>query len=118
MSRGEGKKERALLGMILHQGKPMTFGDMRRFAWQGRGGVANATPALPKSMERSMRRALHRLSKKGLLIALGNGEPTDPLRYFIAPVIIGMMGETRRGTMLRKALEAEVAKISGKGDEL
>jgi len=33
MSRGEGKKERALLGMILHQGKPMTFGDMRRFAW-------------------------------------------------------------------------------------
>jgi hypothetical protein len=94
MLRGLGKVQMALLGIIRRHGRPMTFAEMR-------GG------ALSASLERSARRALHRLVCDGLLIAMGDGGPGEPLRYFLHPLGIGMMGDTPEAHELRKALEAD-----------
>jgi hypothetical protein len=54
-----------------------------------------------------MRRALHRLADTNLLIAMGDGGPGDPLRYFIHPLMIGMMDDTPERHALQEAIEAD-----------
>jgi hypothetical protein len=102
MSRGLGEKQNALLVTIRCYGKPMTFADMRAHIIQ----AIDAAPGekLRVSFERSLRRALHRLTDDFILTAMGNGGPGDPLRYFITGDILG---NTPQAHALREAVEAD-----------
>jgi hypothetical protein len=105
MSHGFGKLQRTLLTIIRRHGKPMTFADMRADIVKAVGGDPRAR--LRSSVERSMRRTLHGLASRDALIAMGDGGPGEPLRYFIHPLMIGMMGDTPEAHALREALEAD-----------
>jgi hypothetical protein len=84
MSRGLGVLERILFQTIQRHGKPMTFGEIRAEAIGDELDVR-----LSASFERSIRRALHGMTKKGLL-AIGGGGRADPFRYFMDPILIAM----------------------------
>jgi|SRR5689334_21436647 hypothetical protein len=84
MSRGFGRLERGVIALIEQTGKLMTFVAIR---------AAMETKLHPTFDERSLRRALHRLTNKCMLIAMGNGGPGDPLRYFVHPLRIRMMSD-------------------------
>jgi hypothetical protein len=105
MSRGLGRLQNGLLAAIRGHGKPMTFADIRAHIIQSIG--AQPDEKLRVSFERSLRRALHRLTSDHMLIAMGEGGPGEPLRYFIHPLFIGMMGDTPQALALREALEAD-----------
>jgi len=74
MSRGLGKMQRMLLGLIREFGEPMTFDQMRLAM-----GLTDKLEAWP-SLKRSMHRAL-RSMVGGELIVLGDGGRADPYRY-------------------------------------
>jgi hypothetical protein len=101
MSRGLGKLQRVLFATIQRHGKPMTFDDIRAEA------IGDDGDRLSASFERSLRRALHRMAENGGLIVIGDGGRADPYRYFIHPLIIGMMSDTPEADALRQALEAD-----------
>jgi hypothetical protein len=106
MSRGLGKLQRALWETIRQHGKPMTFDDLRATILQGIGAEDGAK--LRPSFERSLRRALNRMAENGGgLIAIGDGGRAEPYRYFIHPLIIGMMGKTPEADALQQALEVD-----------
>jgi hypothetical protein len=105
-SRGPGKLQRALWETILQHGKPMTFDDIRAVILQEL--EVEAGTRLRLSFERSLRRALHRIAEPGgELIVIGEGGRADPYRYFIHPLIIGMMGQDAKADALQQALEAD-----------
>ena len=85
MSRGFGKIERAVLTIILRHGKPMTFGDMCG---------TETGKKFPASLERSFRRAVHQLTKRNVLIAMGDDGPGEPFSYFFHPLFLTEMGKT------------------------
>jgi hypothetical protein len=95
MSRGLGKLQRALWEAILMHGKPMTFEDIRVVVRQVNGW--DEGEKLPQPFERSLRRALHRMVKNDGLIAIGDGGPDEPFRYFIHPLWICMTSVARQG---------------------
>jgi hypothetical protein len=101
MSRGLGKLQRALFWTIRWHGKPMTFDDIRAAAI-GDGGFLLAV-----SIERSLRRALHRMVSDGFLIAIGGGGRGDPFRYFFHPMGIALMCGKPEAKALWKALQAD-----------
>lgn len=104
MSRGLGLMQRVLWFTIRQHGKPMTFDEIRAALLVG----AEPGVGLRSSSERSLRRALHRMAENGGgLIAIGDGGRADPYRYFIHPLIIGMMGRTPEADALQQALEAD-----------
>jgi hypothetical protein len=105
MSRGFGSWQRYLWSMIRRHGKPMTFDDIRAAIDRASGAPKGAR--LRPSVERSMRRALHRMVSNGGMIAIGDGGRAEPFRYFIHPILIGMMGDTPEASALRAALEAD-----------
>jgi hypothetical protein len=105
MSRGLGKMQSSLLTTIRIHGRPMTFEAIRATVRQGADLPADAK--LRPSFERSLRRATHSLTQSFHLIAIGDGGPGDPHRYFIHPLMIGMMGDTPTAHTLQKALEAD-----------
>jgi hypothetical protein len=105
MSRGLGKIEKFLFATILRHGKPMTFGDIRAEIRQRLGVQANAK--FRASFERSARRALHRLTGNLFLIAMGDGGPGEPFRYFLHPLGIRMMADTPEARALWEAFEAD-----------
>ena len=95
MSRGLGRLQRALWGTIRQHGKPMTFEDIRAvvrqdFEKDGKQYSSFEWSLLYSSLERSLRRALHRMVSDGGLIALGGGGRADPFRYFVHPMVIAM----------------------------
>jgi len=94
MSRGQGKLQRSIWGTILQHGKPMTFAEMR-------GG-----PHIGDSFERSARRALQKMVKDDVLIAIGTGGRGQPFRYFPHPFLIGMMDDKAKARELLQALDA------------
>jgi hypothetical protein len=102
MSRGLGKLQIALMASIRRHRKPMTFADIRAQIITDLDLKPNTK--LRASFERSLRRALHKLSKKDMLLAIGDGGPSDPFRYFIHPLMIGMMGNTPEAHTLQEAL--------------
>jgi hypothetical protein len=102
MSRGPGKLRRALFLTIRRHGKPMTFEEMRGEAIGDEPDVR-----LTASVERSGRRALHRMVSDGLLIAIGGGGRADPYRYFFDPGKIEMMCDKPEARALWRALEAD-----------
>ena len=103
MSRGLGSLQLALINTIRLHGEPMTFADIRAEALSDDPGST-----LPASLERSMRRALHRLASEGTLIEIGDGGPGDPYRYFIHPLLIALMcDEQEELDAIYKKLEAD-----------
>jgi hypothetical protein len=76
LSRGLGKMQNALLATVRQHGKPMTFADIRATINEGIGR-ADRDAKLRASFERSLRRALHRLTSDPFLIAMGDGGPGD-----------------------------------------
>jgi hypothetical protein len=100
MSRGFGRLERGVMALIERAGKPMTFAAIR---------ADMETKLRPTFDERSLRRAVHRLTEKCVLIAMGNGGPGDPLRYFVHPLRIGMMRDqdAARAEAMQSALKAD-----------
>jgi hypothetical protein len=62
MSRGFGRLERGVMALIERTSKPMTFVAIR---------AAVETKLRPTFDERSRRRAVHRLTEKCMLIAMG-----------------------------------------------
>jgi hypothetical protein len=89
MSRGLGRLQRWLVPMIRRHGKPMTFDDMRAII--RRELEVEEGTKLYSSLERSLRRALHRMVSNGGVIAFGGGGRADPFRYFMHPMVITMM---------------------------
>jgi hypothetical protein len=87
----------------------MTFEDIRAVIRQARHLGQGA--GLERLFEWSLRRALHGLTGSGALIALCDGGPGDPRRYFIHPFVIGMIGDTAEARELTEVLAAEVAAI-------
>lgn len=47
------------------------------------------------------------MASNGGLLAIGDGGRAEPFRYFIHPLVIGMMGNTPDADALQKALEAD-----------
>jgi hypothetical protein len=92
MSRGFGKVQTVLVGIIRHHKRPMTWAEMR-------GGLLSA------SLERSARRALHGLVENQMLITLSNGGPSDPYRYFLHPFFIGFLPDEQEARILLAALD-------------
>ena len=82
MSRGMGKVEQAMVGVIRNAGRPMSYGDIAAALMQAVGINDFTERQLPPSRERSFRRALHNLVKQGRLIEL-NGNRS--VRYFFHP---------------------------------
>src|SRR6516225_4710901 len=75
MSRGLGKVQRMLLGLIREFGEPMTFDQMLLAI----GLQTKQRTKLEPSLKRSLRRALHSmLVNSSELIALGNGGRAEP----------------------------------------
>jgi len=103
MSRGPGKLQRALWELILEHGKPITFAEIRVGLLQEMGDDYRLRP----SVVRSLRRALHRMAEDGELMAIDDGGRAEPYRYFIHPLIIGMMGKTPKTDALYQALKAD-----------
>lgn len=103
MSRGLGKWERTLLMLIRAYGKPVTFDVIRS------GAIESFGEKFTPSVERAMRRALHGLVGKTMVIELGDGGRAEPFRYFIHPMVIGSMQAHKQpeAEALKKALEAD-----------
>jgi hypothetical protein len=83
------------MGIIQYHGRPLTFAEIR--------GDSAPSP----SLERSVRRALHKLVQNGALIAMGDGGRADPFRYFLNPMLIGMTEDKSQRDALVTALEAD-----------
>ena len=118
MSRGFGRLQRELFATIRRHAKPMAFDEMRAALLQNAGEEPDA--GLNPSFERSVRRALRRLIRDGVLVALGGGGRADPFRYFmsmtsIATVIASTSEEEANALM--DALMAGGDRPHGSGDE-
>ena len=82
MSRGMGRIEQGLFNVIRNEGRPMSYADIAGVLMQAAGINDFKERRLPTSRERSFRRALHNLVKRGTLIEL-NGNKS--VRYFFHP---------------------------------
>ena len=100
MSRGLGKLQRMLLGLIREFGEPMTFDQVRLAI----GLQTKQRTKLEPSLTRSLRRALHSMVVNSAeLIALGNGGRAEPYRYFFHPVTLYLM----KDQALQEAFDAD-----------
>ncbi len=107
MARGMGRIQRTVLAIIRHYRKPMTFAQIHSVILQSLGAARDTQSVetvpdtqLPKSLQRSIRRALHQLTGSRALIAISGGGMAEPYRYFIHPVLIGMIGNKREARAL------------------
>jgi hypothetical protein len=91
MSRGPGKFQRAAIAVIRRRGKPTTFAEMM---WEDED-KDDHDDRPPPSFVRSVRRAIHKLVEGGVLVAIGDGGPADPFRYFFSPMLVGMIAEDK-----------------------
>jgi len=114
MSRGLGKTQRLLLGLILDHGRPMTF-DQLRAAVKAAYTDGVSDPERRSTLEwwvqrpvfeRSLRRALHSMLE-WWVIALGDGGRADPYRYYIHPVQIYIERDPALKQALQAALDAD-----------
>ena len=92
MSRGPGWLQHALFNLIRGSDKPVTFAEMRAHILQDLG-VNDPDTKLKSSFERSVRRALQRLTEDGTLMALGEGGPSDARRYCLDPMMVAITGD-------------------------
>jgi len=111
MSRGPGRIQRYLIGMIRWYGKPMTFADIRAQVKQDLDIEPDGK--LRVSFERSLRRALHRFVCDEILISVGNGGPADPLQYLPHPLLIAFGGNKAEIQAASAVLTDAIAKATG-----
>lgn len=108
MARGMGKIQRTVLAIIRHYRKPMAFAQIHSVILQSLDAARDTqsvetvpdTQLMPKALQRSIRRALHQLTGSRALIAIGEGGMAEPYRYFIHPMLIGMIGNKREARAL------------------
>ena len=85
--------------MIRQHGKPMTFNDIRadirkQVDKDGTRYSSLEWSLLYSPLERSLRRALQRMVRDDVVIAIGDGGRADPHRYFVHPKIMREMCST------------------------
>jgi hypothetical protein len=101
--------QRYLFQTIKTYGKPVTFADLRTIILKAENAPSSQR-WLPQSVERSLRRALHRMVSDGVLIAIGGGGRGDPYRYFIDPILVAMIsaasGDPAEWCAYQQAIEA------------
>ena len=106
MSRGPGILQRVLFRTIHNARKPMTFNEIRASILQELG--ANDPDAkLRPAFERSLRRSLKALADDGALMALGEGGPGDPKRYWLDPLMVAITGDEKAYLEATAILEAD-----------
>jgi hypothetical protein len=110
MSRGPGYVQRYLTGLVLGSDKPMTFADILACAFAEGSYEADMIKELGKgkvAIVRSFRRALKKLVDDNTLIAIGEGGPGDPKRYWRNPMLLALFGSEGQYEEAMAALEAE-----------
>jgi hypothetical protein len=93
MSRGPGYIQRNIFELLMHIKKPMTFAEISARAYPPGSfehDMAKTLGSAKVSGIRSLRRALHKMVKDGVLTAFGKGGPADPHRYYIDAMFLGM----------------------------
>jgi hypothetical protein len=83
MSRGLGRIEQGMIGVIKNAGLPMSYADIADALIRASGINATEGQRLNASRERSFRRALRNLVKRGVLIELEGDKRSQ--RYFFHP---------------------------------
>ncbi len=89
MSRGPGYLQRYLFGLIRQ--RPLTFAEIRKIAQSNDITMFITKP----SLERSLRRALLKMVRDGAVITEGRGEPRNPYRYHLSPLINATLPDDR-----------------------
>jgi hypothetical protein len=107
MSRGPGRMQRALFVLVRRHGKPMTFREMCISFMQANGENSPDTKLIKPTFQRSMRRALKKMVDDGSLMALGDGGPGDPKRYWLDPLMVAMTGSREEYESAFAALKAD-----------
>jgi hypothetical protein len=109
MSRGPGYVQQYLTRLVLGSEKPMTFADILARAFKEGSYEADMTEALGGgfTLVRSFRRALKCLVDDGTIIAIGEGGPGDPKRYWVNPMMVALFGEKERYDAITATLVAE-----------
>ena len=97
MSRGHGKIQQVLWGIMLHHSRPLTFEEIL-----GKGERWHP------NRERSARRALHSIVKDGTFVTIGKGGRADPFRYFFNPMMFDLIPDRKTA----KALWREYARAT------
>lgn len=110
MSRGPGYVQRYLTDLVLGSDKPMTFADILARAFPEGSYEADMVKALGSgkvAAVRSFRRAMKSLVDDGTIIAIGEGGPGDPKRYWVNPMMVALFGEKERYDAVTTTLVAE-----------
>jgi hypothetical protein len=84
VSRGPGKLQRLLWQILLDQGRPMKFAEIRGRPW------------VRQSRERSVRRALQGMVNHGIVIVTGSGGRGDPRHYSMNALVARTRAAARR----------------------
>jgi hypothetical protein len=95
MSRGPGYMQQYLFRLLRHSDKPMTFVNILARAFPEGSYEAGMVKALgPGNVARvrSLRRAMKGLVDDNAVIAIGEGGPADPKRYWVNPMMVVMSG--------------------------
>jgi hypothetical protein len=93
MSRGPGYIQRNIFELLMQTKRPMTFAEILACAYplgSFEGDMAATLGGANVGAVRSLRRALHKMVKDGILTALGEGGRADPHRYYIDAVFLAM----------------------------
>ena len=86
MSRGLGKVERALVDVIRHEARPMSYTDIAEAFMQAAGINDFTERRLKPSTERTYRHALHNLVKREILLELAGDKRGK--QYFFHPRVL------------------------------
>jgi hypothetical protein len=107
MSRGHGYLQRALFEAVAHNDKPITFSEIRRIVLRDGFDEHDPKAKLNPVFERSLRRSLKALTDDSTIMALGEGGPGDPKRYWLNPLLVGMSGNKEWYRKTQTAIEAD-----------
>jgi len=102
--------QRYLFRLVRDSNKPMTFANILARAFPEGSYEADMVKALgPGNVARvrSLRRAMKSLVDDNMLIAIGDGGPADPKRYWANPMMIAMTGNNDDFERVSAMLEAE-----------
>lgn len=88
-----GTVQRYLVKLVVNSDKPMTFADILACAYpEGsyEGDMVKEFGQVNVGRVRSLRRALKNLVDDETLIAIGEGGPADPKRYWLNPLMMAL----------------------------
>jgi hypothetical protein len=96
MSRGPGCIQRYVFVLLRDTKKPMTFAEILACAYPAgtfNGDMAKALGGSNVGGVRSLRRALHKMVKDGVVVELGKGGRECPHHYYFHPVLLVQLFE-------------------------